>query len=99
MFNRNNSLEIVILILFAFFAGFICTISAFAQEHGDDFVIGKYLQMNSKILNENRTIVVHLPEGYDKSHGRRARRINFRPPAKCPRGQRCYDSLARDLDA
>ncbi len=68
MFNRNNSLEIVILILFAFFAGFICTISAFAQEHGDDFVIGKYLQMNSKILNEERTIVVDLPEGYDKSH-------------------------------
>ena len=68
MFNRNNSLEIVILILFAIFAGFICTKSALAQEHGDDFVIGKYLKMNSKILNEERTIVVHLPRGYDRSH-------------------------------
>jgi hypothetical protein len=50
------------------FAGFFCAQSATAQEHGDDFVIGKYLKINSKILNEERTIVVKLPRGYEKGH-------------------------------
>jgi len=68
MFNRNNSLKIVIHILFAILAGFFCTLSTFSQEHGDNFVIGEYLKVNSKILDEERTIVVHLPSGYDKGH-------------------------------
>lgn len=67
MFNRNPSLKILILVLFVVFAGFICTQSVSAQEHGDEFVIGKYLKIKSKILNEERTIVVHLPRGYENS--------------------------------
>jgi predicted alpha/beta superfamily hydrolase len=33
---------------------------------GNDFTIGKYLKIKSKILDEERTIVIHLPDGYDK---------------------------------
>ena len=68
MTNRSHSLEIFVPIVFVLFAGFFCSKSASAQEHGDEFVIGKYLKMNSKILNEERTIVVNLPRGYEKSH-------------------------------
>jgi hypothetical protein len=60
MTNRSHSLEIFVPIVFVLFAGFFCSKSALAQEHGDEFVIGKYLKMNSKILNEERTIVVNL---------------------------------------
>ncbi|UCE40119.1 MAG: tetratricopeptide repeat protein, partial [Candidatus Aminicenantes bacterium] len=68
MVNRSHSQKIVIPIVLAVFVGFFCPIYASAQEHGDEFVIGKYLKMHSKILNEERTIVVNLPRGYENGH-------------------------------
>lgn len=41
-----------------------------AQEYGDPISIGKYRKLHSQILNEERTILVHLPRGYDKSQER-----------------------------
>jgi predicted alpha/beta superfamily hydrolase len=34
------------------------------QEEGDDVVIGTYHKLHSKILNEERTLLVHLPRDY-----------------------------------
>ncbi|MBE9550707.1 MAG: tetratricopeptide repeat protein [Proteobacteria bacterium] len=34
------------------------------QEEGEDVVIGTYHKIPSKILNEERTLLVHLPRGY-----------------------------------
>jgi predicted alpha/beta superfamily hydrolase/Flp pilus assembly protein TadD len=34
------------------------------QNEGDDVVIGTYHKLNSKILNEERTLLVHLPRSY-----------------------------------
>jgi len=38
-----------------------------AQADGDEISIGKYKIIESKILNESRTLLIHLPENYDKS--------------------------------
>jgi len=45
-------------------------IPSLAQEDGDPVSIGKYRKLHSQILNEERTILVHLPQGYDKSQNR-----------------------------
>ncbi len=36
-----------------------------AQEDGDDVVIGTYRVFHSRILDEDRLLVVHLPHGYE----------------------------------
>src|SRR5512143_4225900 len=41
--------------------------SALAQKNGDDVSIGKYHTITSKVLGEERTVLVHLPEGYETS--------------------------------
>jgi len=41
--------------------------SIFAQKNGDDVVIGKYVKIFSKILNEERTMLINLPFGYESS--------------------------------
>ncbi|HUX08118.1 MAG TPA: alpha/beta hydrolase-fold protein [Acidobacteriota bacterium] len=38
-----------------------------AQEDGDDVSIGKYRVIHSKILNEDRRLLIHLPRGYEES--------------------------------
>lgn len=38
-----------------------------AQEDGEGIVIGSYHKLNSRILGEERTILVHLPQGYGES--------------------------------
>ena len=43
--------------------------SSFAQEKGDDVVIGKYRQFRSKILEEDVTFKEYLPGGYATSGG------------------------------
>ena len=48
------------LILFAFIGSQLC----FSQSDGDDITIGKYRVIHSKILNEDRTLLIHLPRGY-----------------------------------
>jgi len=41
--------------------------SALAQKNGDDVSIGKYHTITSKVLGEERTVLIHLPEGYETS--------------------------------
>jgi uncharacterized protein len=41
--------------------------SALAQKNGDDVSIGKYHIMPSKVLGEERTVLIHLPAGYETS--------------------------------
>ena len=38
-----------------------------AQEDGDPISIGTYRILQSKILNEDRTLLVNLPQGYDET--------------------------------
>ena len=38
-----------------------------AQEDGDPVSIGTYRNLHSKILNEDRTLLVNLPRGYDET--------------------------------
>jgi hypothetical protein len=45
----------------------LCSFRIFSQNEGDDVVIGKYHVINSKILEEQRRILVHLPEGYEST--------------------------------
>jgi len=40
---------------------------AYAQKDGDEIVIGKYQVLHSHILNEDRLLFVHLPQGYAES--------------------------------
>jgi uncharacterized protein len=37
------------------------------QNKGDDIVIGKYDKLSSKILNEERTLLISVPPGYESS--------------------------------
>lgn len=39
----------------------------YAQENGEIIPIGKYVKLFSKILNEERTLLISLPEGYENS--------------------------------
>jgi len=39
--------------------------AGFAQQDGDDIVIGEYKVLRSDILNEDRLLFVHLPESYE----------------------------------
>ena len=41
--------------------------SALAQKNGDDVSIGKYHTITSKVLGEERTVLIHVPEGYETS--------------------------------
>ena len=38
-----------------------------AQEDGEEIVIGNYYKLDSKILGEERTLLVHLPQGYHQT--------------------------------
>ncbi len=38
-----------------------------AQEDGEEIVIGNFYKLDSKILDEERTILVHLPQGYHQT--------------------------------
>lgn len=41
--------------------------SALAQKNGDDVSIGKYHIITSKVLGEDRTVLIHVPQGYETS--------------------------------
>ncbi len=45
----------------------IFVIPSLAQEDGDPVSIGKYRKLHSKILNEDRILLVNLPRGYDET--------------------------------
>ena len=45
----------------------VFVIPELAQEDGDSVLIGKYRKLHSKILNEDRFLLVNLPRGYDET--------------------------------
>jgi len=49
---------------------FLNNVFSEAQPECDDVVIGKYINIFSKILNEERTILVQLPQSYEKAQDR-----------------------------
>lgn len=57
--------------MYLFFFGFFFlffgwgSVAVFAQQDDDDVVIGKYRVIHSQILNEDRTLLIHLPRGYE----------------------------------
>ena len=60
-------------LLFFLFYSFLITLGCQQQSdiipaNSDDIMIGKTLRIQSKILNEERTIVVNLPRGYENGH-------------------------------
>lgn len=63
--NSVLSISTMTVLLF-FFNSVFCD----AQTDSNDVVIGKYKSIFSKILQEERTILVNLPQGYDKSQDR-----------------------------
>jgi len=63
--KRNYSTNCYILLTTLIFG--LCTSTGYAQKAGDDIVIGKYEMIHSKILNEDRTLLIHLPRQYEKS--------------------------------
>jgi hypothetical protein len=54
--------QIFVLALLAFLY-----LSSQAQQKGEDLVYGKYDMVHSEILGANRTLLVHLPQGYESS--------------------------------
>jgi predicted alpha/beta superfamily hydrolase len=63
----NNVLSIsTMTVLLLFFNSGFCD----AQTDGGNVVIGKYRNIFSKILNEERTILVQLPQSYEKERNR-----------------------------
>jgi len=63
---KNSKIHLSIVILSILFFNFGQR-SSLAQQDGDDIVIGKYKVIHSKILNEDRTLLIHLPRNYEKS--------------------------------
>ncbi len=57
--TMKKALALIFLLLFP--------ISAFSQNDGEEISIGKYRAVPSKVLSENRRILVHLPLGYEST--------------------------------
>jgi tetratricopeptide (TPR) repeat protein len=54
------------MIYFSFLCGLLlCRVPAVPQQDGEDVVIGKYRVFHSKIFDEDRLLLVHLPSGYE----------------------------------
>ena len=63
--KQTNRASLTIILLFWLF-GFSISMGH-AQKAGDEIVIGKYEVIHSKILNEDRPLLIHLPRGYEKA--------------------------------
>jgi len=60
---------------------FMSSFSLFSQKDGEEVVIGKYRVIHSNILNEDRTLLVHLPRGYEDGVNKfRELKANPQPP-------------------
>jgi len=66
MTKQNKSLSgwIITILLMVLFG---CTKLNFAQHQVDNIMLGKTIVFNSKILNENRDILIYTPAGYEES--------------------------------
>lgn len=59
-----KTIKNIIVVLLALF---ISTIPVLSQEDGDPVSIGSYRILHSKILNEDRILLINLPRGYDET--------------------------------
>ncbi len=59
--KRINRIIITLMVLAVFIVPIL------AQEDGDPVSIGTYRKLHSKILNEERIVLVNLPRGYDET--------------------------------
>jgi len=62
---RKNFIYAISLLLFTITSILVIPYICLAQEDGEDVVIGKYRTIHSKILNEERLLLIHLPRGYE----------------------------------
>jgi uncharacterized protein len=62
MARRGLSVFLAILL-----TGLVFAIPSKAQQDGDPVSIGTYRVIHSKILNEDRTLLIHLPRGYEQA--------------------------------
>jgi uncharacterized protein len=60
--KSRQMLIIVSIVLFLLFVNLVM-----GQNKGDDITIGKYDKLYSKIINEERTVMVSFPSGYESS--------------------------------
>jgi predicted alpha/beta superfamily hydrolase len=67
--NSKTRPALSILLLFAGITATICTAS-YAQAAGDAVVIGSKVQLQSRILNETRTLLISKPAGYNQESER-----------------------------
>ena len=57
-------------IVFLFVVTVCVGLSAFAQEQGEDVIIGTKTVIHSAVLNEDRNVHIFLPEGYSQAKNR-----------------------------
>ena len=56
---RNVIITLIVIVFFA--------LPTLAQKDGDPVSIGMYRILHSEIINEDRTLLVNLPRGYDET--------------------------------
>jgi len=60
-------MKIINEIIITLIASIVFVIPTFCQDDGDPVSIGTYRKLHSKILNEDRLLLVNLPRGYDET--------------------------------
>jgi predicted alpha/beta superfamily hydrolase len=66
MFNRFSRNMGLLFSIISF--SILCTSqNGYAQKKSEEIIIGNKITIHSKILNENRKILIRLPEGYNRS--------------------------------
>ena len=66
MFNRF-SLSIGLLFSIILFSIQCTSQNGYSQKKSEEIIIGNKITVHSKVLNENRQILIRLPEGYNRS--------------------------------
>jgi len=56
-----------LILFFALLINFFLQTFTLAQQENENITIGTYRILHSKILNEDRTLLISLPRGYDRS--------------------------------
>jgi tetratricopeptide (TPR) repeat protein len=65
---KNKIQNVFTSIIFSILIIFFINNSSLAQEDGSPVSIGTYRNLYSQILNENRTLLINLPRGYNETN-------------------------------
>ena len=68
--QKKPFFKLIPLIIGVFTLLFSNSQTVYAQKDGEEVIIGKYRKIYSKVLNEERRIIIHLPAGYEESEER-----------------------------